>query len=122
MEDINKPSNIQKIIVLFTVLHIVAEQPIEITKKATSMLILVITMVTRNEFLMLFLMLLRDNIFFYILTITKLFASLSFIAKQYKMQKMLIKSVKIQVPKMGVWKTNIGNFKSLKVICTSNYT
>ena len=37
-------------------------------------------MVTRNEYLMLFLMLLQDNIFFYILTIKKLFASLSFIA------------------------------------------
>ena len=36
--------------------------------------------------LILFLMLLQDNIFFYILTIKKLFASLSFIAKQYKMQ------------------------------------
>ena len=36
---------------------------------------------------MLFLMLLQDNMFFYILTIKKLFASLSFKAKQYKMQK-----------------------------------
>ena len=60
------------------------------------MLILVVAMVTKNEFIMLFLMLLQDNIFFYILTIKKLFASLSFIAKQYKMQEMLIKSVKIQ--------------------------
>ena len=51
------------------------------------MLILVVAMVTRKKFLMLFLILLQDNIFFYILTITKLFASLSFIAKQYKMQK-----------------------------------
>ena len=51
------------------------------------MLILVVAMVTRNEFLMLVLMLLQDNILFYILTIKKLFASLSFIAKQYEMQK-----------------------------------
>ena len=51
------------------------------------MLILVVAMVTRNEFPILFLMLLQDNIFFYILTIKRLFASLSFIAKQYKMQK-----------------------------------
>ena len=50
------------------------------------MLIRVVAMVTMNEFLMLFLMLLQDNIFFFILTIKKLFASLSFIAKQYKMQ------------------------------------
>ena len=47
------------------------------------MLILVVAMVTINEFLMLFLILFQDNIFFYILTITNLFASLSFIAKQY---------------------------------------
>ena len=60
------------------------------------MLIFVVVMVTRNEFMMLFLMLLQGNIFFNILTIIKLFASLSFITKQYKMQKMLIKSVKIQ--------------------------
>ena len=51
------------------------------------MLILVVAIVTRNELLVLFLMLLQDNIFVYILTINKLFASLSFIAKQYKMQK-----------------------------------
>ena len=51
------------------------------------MLILVVAMVTKDEFLMLFLMLLQDNIFFYILNIKNLFASLSFIAKQYKMQK-----------------------------------
>ena len=48
------------------------------------MLILVVAMVTRNEFLMIFLMLLQDNIFFYILTIKKLFASLSFIARNIK--------------------------------------
>ena len=53
------------------------------------MLILVVAMVTRNEFLMLFSMLRQDNIFFCILAIKKLFASLSFIAKQYKMQKCL---------------------------------
>ena len=47
------------------------------------MLILVVAMVTINEFLMLFLILFQDKIFFYILTITNLFASLSFIAKQY---------------------------------------
>ena len=35
---------------------------------------------------MLFLMLLQDNILFYILTIKTLFASLSFLSKQYKMQ------------------------------------
>ena len=69
-------------------MHIVAKQPMKIAAKVTSMLILVVAMVTINEFLMLFLMLLQDNIFFYILTITKLFASLSFIAKQYKMQKL----------------------------------
>ena len=51
------------------------------------MLTLVVATLTRNELLVLFLMLLQDNIFFYILTIKKLFASLSFIAKQYKMQK-----------------------------------
>ena len=51
------------------------------------MLILVVAMVTRNEYLMLVLMLLQDTIFFYILTIKKLFASLSFIPKQYKTQK-----------------------------------
>ena len=51
------------------------------------MLILVVAMVTKNEFLVLFLMLLQDNIFFYILTINNLFASLSYIAKQFKMQK-----------------------------------
>ena len=50
------------------------------------MLILVVAMVTRNTIMMLFLMLLQDNIFYYILTIKKLFVSLSFIAKQYKMQ------------------------------------
>ena len=65
------------------------------------MLILVVAMVTRNEFLMLFLMLLQDNIFFYILTIKRLFASLSLIAKQYKMQKCLKKSVKIQISYNG---------------------
>ena len=64
------------------------------------MLILVVAMVTRNEFPILFLMLLQDNIFFYILTIKRLFASLSSIAKQYKMQK-LIKSVKIQISQNG---------------------
>ena len=32
-EDISKPSNIHNIIKLFTVLHIVAKQPIEIAKK-----------------------------------------------------------------------------------------
>ena len=48
------------------------------------MLILVVTMVTGNEYLMLFLMLLQDNIFFYIMTIKKLFASISFMNKQYK--------------------------------------
>ena len=58
-------------------------------------------MVTRNELLVLFLMLLQGNIFFYILTIKKLFASLSFIAKQYKMKKILIKSVKIQSSQNG---------------------
>ena len=47
------------------------------------MLSLVVAMVTINEFLMLFLILFQDKIFFYILTITNLFASLSFIAKQY---------------------------------------
>ena len=47
------------------------------------MLILVVAMVTINEFLMLVLILFQDKIFFYILTITNLFASLSFIAKQY---------------------------------------
>ena len=46
--------------------------------------------------MMLFLMLLKDNIFFYISTIKKLFASLSFITKQYKMQNLVIKSVNIQ--------------------------
>ena len=51
------------------------------------MLIWVVAMVTRNELLVLFLMLLQDNMFFYILMIKKLFTSLSFIAKQYKMQK-----------------------------------
>ena len=65
------------------------------------MLILVVATLTRNELLVLFLMLLQDNIFFYILTIKKLFASLSFIAKQYKMQKILIKSVKIQSSQNG---------------------
>ena len=48
---------------------------------------MLILVVTKNKFLMLLLMLLQDNIFFYIFTIKKLFASLSFIAKQYKMQK-----------------------------------
>ena len=48
------------------------------------MLIWAVTMVTRNEYLMLIFMLLQANIFFYILTIEKLFASLSFIAKHYK--------------------------------------
>ena len=51
------------------------------------MLNLVAAMVTKNKLLMLFLMLLQDNIFFYKFNIKKLFASLSFIAKQYKMQK-----------------------------------
>ena len=55
------------------------------------MLILVVAMVIRNAFLMLFLLLLQDNIFFYILNIKKLFASLSFIAKQYKIQKKVYK-------------------------------
>ena len=75
------------------------------------MLILVVAMVTRSEFLMLFLMLLQDHIFFYLLTIKKLFASLSFIAKQYKTQK----SNKV-----------CQDFKLitqvLKSLCTSNYT
>ena len=48
---------------------------------------MLILVVTKNEFLMLFLMLVQDSIIFYILTIKRLFASLSFIAKQYKMQK-----------------------------------
>ena len=48
------------------------------------MLILVGAMVTVNEFLMLFFILLQDNIFFYILTIKTLFASLSFIANSIK--------------------------------------
>ena len=39
LEDISKPSNIHKLIKLFTILHIVAKQPIKIAKKATSMLI-----------------------------------------------------------------------------------
>ena len=64
------------------------------------MLILLVAMVIRNELLMLLLMLLLDNIFFYILTIKKLFASLSFITKQYKSQKSGFK-----VPKMEVWQT-----------------
>ena len=51
------------------------------------MLILVVAIITRNKFQMLFLMLLQYNIFFYILTIKKLFDSLSYIAKQYKTQK-----------------------------------
>ena len=42
-------------------------------------------------------MLLQENIFVYILTIKNVFASLPFIAKQYKMQKYIIKSVKIQI-------------------------
>ena len=58
----SKPSNIHNIIKLFTVLHIVAKQPIKIAK-ATDMLIFVVAMVTSSEFLMLFLMLLQDNIF-----------------------------------------------------------
>ena len=53
---------------------------------------------------MLFLMLLQDNIFFYIVSIKKLFASLSFIAKQYKMQKCKLNLSRFKVPKMGVWK------------------
>ena len=79
-------------------------------------------MVTRNEFLVLFLMLLQDNIFFYILTIKKLFACLSFIAKQYKMQKCKQNLSRFKVPKMGLWNTNINSYTCLKVICTSNYT
>ena len=51
------------------------------------MLIMVVAMVTKKEFLTLFLMLLQDNIFIFIVTIKKLFASLSFIAKQNKMEK-----------------------------------
>ena len=47
------------------------------------MLILVVAMVTMNVYLMLILMLLQDNIFFYILTIK----NLSIKAKQYKTQK-----------------------------------
>ena len=86
------------------------------------MLILVFAMVTKNEFLMLFSTLLQDNIFFYILAIKKLFASLSFIAKQYKMQNIQQNLSRFKVPKMGMWKTNINNYTSLKVIYTSNYT
>ena len=53
-KDISKPSNIHNMIKLFTVLHIVAKQPINIAKN-TSMLILVAAiMATRNKFLMLF--------------------------------------------------------------------
>ena len=33
LEDISKPSNIHDIIMLFTVLHIVARQPIKLAKK-----------------------------------------------------------------------------------------
>ena len=60
-EDISKPSNIHDIIKLFIALHIVAKQTIVIAGKATIMLILVVTMVTRNEFLMLFLILFKDK-------------------------------------------------------------
>ena len=77
------------------------------------MLILMVGIVTRNEFLMLFLMLLQDDICFYILTIKKLFASLSFIAKQNKMQKCQENMSKFEVPKMRVWKTNINNYTCL---------
>ena len=60
------------------------------------MLILVVAMVTRNEFLMfIFNATPRQHICLYI-DHQKLFASLSFITKQYKMQNLLIKSVKIQ--------------------------
>ena len=62
-------------------------------------------MVIKNEFLMLFLMLLQDNIFFYILTIKKLFASLSFIAKQYKLQDVNKICQDSKFLKWGVWKT-----------------
>ena len=54
-EDKSKPSNIHNIIMLFTVLHAVAKQPIKIAKKLLSALIFVVSMVTRNGFLMLFL-------------------------------------------------------------------
>ena len=46
-KDISKPSNIHHMIKLFTVLHIVAKQPINIAKN-TRMLILVVAMATRN--------------------------------------------------------------------------
>ena len=62
-EDISKPSNIQNIIRLFTVWHIVARQPIKIAKIPLVCSFLVVAMVTKNEFLMLFLMPLQDNIF-----------------------------------------------------------
>ena len=52
-KDISKPSNIHNVIKLFTVLHIVAKQPINIAKN-TSMLVSVAAMATRNKFLMLF--------------------------------------------------------------------
>ena len=74
---------------LFTVLHAVAKQPIKIAKKATKCAHYVVTMVTSNGFLMLFLMLLKDITHLYtcILAIKKSFASLSFIVRQCKMQK-----------------------------------
>ena len=64
------------------------------------MLILVVAIVTKNKFLMLFLMLLQDNIFFYILTIKKLIASLSFIGNKIKC-KNVNKMSRFKVPKMG---------------------
>ena len=64
LEDISKPSNIHNIIKLVTVLHIVPKQPIKNAKKPLVCSFWWITTVTRNEFMMLFLMLLQDNIFF----------------------------------------------------------
>ena len=75
--------------------------------------------VTRNEFMMLIFMQLKDNIFFYKLVIKKLFASFSFISKQSKCKNV---NKIYQVSIMGVWKTNINNCTSIKVTCTSNYT
>ena len=52
-------------------------------------------------------MLLKDIILLHILAIKKLFASISYIGRQRKMQ--IYNLSRFKLPKMGVWKTNINN-------------
>ena len=72
---------------LFTVLHFVAKQPIKNAKKSLVCPFFGGSHGYKECFSDVILMLLKDIIFLYILAIKKFYTSLSFIARQYKMQK-----------------------------------